>query len=66
MKKLIQFIAGAKCPTCSAIDTIAINADNDIIYCVKCDFKESRPKIDDVKKQSINAINIQDYKHPKS
>ena len=58
MKKLIQFIAGAKCPTCSAIDTIAINADNDIIYCVKCDFKESRPKIDDVKNGASETPNV--------
>ena len=33
MKKMIQFIAGAKCPKCRAQDTIAINADNDLIYC---------------------------------
>ena len=45
MKKMVQFIAGAKCPKCGAQDTIAINADNDLIYCVKCDFSEERPKV---------------------
>ena len=29
MKKLVQFIAGAVCPSCKAQDTIAINAEDD-------------------------------------
>jgi uncharacterized metal-binding protein (TIGR02443 family) len=37
MKKLVQFIAGAICPSCKEQDTIAINAEDDQIYCVKCD-----------------------------
>ena len=44
MSKFIQFIAGAVCPSCKAQDTIAINPDDDLIYCVKCDFKENRPE----------------------
>ena len=31
MKKMVQFIAGAKCPKCGAQDTIAINAENDLL-----------------------------------
>ena len=43
MKKFVQFIAGAVCPECKSLDTIAINANDDEIYCVKCEFKEKRP-----------------------
>ena len=43
MKRFIQFIAGAICPSCKEKDTIAINVDDDEIYCVKCDFVEKRP-----------------------
>ena len=64
--KMVQFISGATCPSCSAKDTIAINAENNLIYCVKCEFTEERPKEINNKKQSINVINIQDYKNPKS
>jgi len=64
--KMVKFIAGATCPSCSAKDTIAINAENNLIYCVKCEFTEERPKEINNKKQSINVINIQDYKNPKS
>ena len=42
--KMVQFIAGATCPSCGAKDTIAINAENNLIYCVKCNFTEERPK----------------------
>ena len=43
MKRFVQFIAGAICPTCKEKDTIAINPDDDEIYCVKCDYTEKRP-----------------------
>ena len=43
MKKFVQFIAGAVCPECKSLDTIAINANDDEIYFVKCEFKEKRP-----------------------
>ena len=66
MKKMVQFIAGAKCPKCGAQDTIAINANNDLIYCVKCDFSEERPKPVAEKNELINVINMQDYKASKS
>ena len=64
--KMIQFIAGAICPSCGAKDKIAINAENNLIYCVKCDYTEARPTEIKNKNQSINVINIQDYKKPKS
>ncbi|MCH1525816.1 MAG: YheV family putative metal-binding protein [SAR86 cluster bacterium] len=66
MSKFIQFIAGAVCPSCKAQDTIAINTEDDLIYCVKCDFKEKRPVLKEKNNQSINVINIDDFKASKS
>ena len=66
MSKFIQFIAGAICPSCKAQDTIAINTEDDLIYCVKCDFKENRPVLKEKNNQSINVINIDDFKASKS
>jgi len=33
-----RFIAGAICPTCQAIDTLALRRENniDVVECVKC------------------------------
>ncbi len=42
MKKFVQFIAGAVCPDCKSLDTIALNPSDDEIYCVKCDFVEKK------------------------
>ena len=63
MKKFVQFIAGAVCPECKSLDTIAINVNNDEIYCVKCEFKEKRPT-DPTKKseEKINVINLEEFK----
>lgn len=66
MKKLVQFIAGAVCPSCKAQDTIAINGEDDQIYCVKCDFKENRPKSVNKKNDMIKVVNIEEYKKRKS
>ena len=66
MKKLVQFIAGAICPSCKEQDTIAINANDDQIYCVKCDFTEFRPKAKPNKNDTIKVINIADFKKDKS
>lgn len=66
MSKFIQFIAGAVCPSCKAQDTIAINTEDDLIYCVKCNFKENRPVLKEKNNQSINVINIDDFKASKS
>ena len=66
MSKFIQFIAGAVCPSCKAQDTIAINTEDDLIYCVKCDFKENRPVLKEKNNQAINVINIDDFKASKS
>ena len=65
MKKLVQFIAGAICPSCKEQDTIAINADDDQIYCVKCDFVENRAKDINLEKDTIRVINIEDFKRSK-
>ena len=63
MKKFVQFIAGAVCPECKSLDTIAINANDDEIYCVKCEFKEKRPT-DKIKKSEnkINVINLEEFR----
>ena len=66
MKRFVQFIAGAICPDCKSKDTIALNQSNDEIYCVKCNFVEKRPEINDLKKnEEIKVINIKDYKKNK-
>ena len=63
MKKFVQFIAGAVCPDCKSLDTIALNPSDDEIYCVKCDFVEKRPKekssFDD---KEIKVIKLEDFK----
>ena len=63
MKKFVQFIAGAICPECNSLDTIAINANDDEIYCVKCEFKEKIPT-DNIKKSEnrINVINLEEFR----
>ncbi len=67
MKKCVQFIAGAVCPDCKSLDTIALNPSDDEIYCVKCDFVEKRPKekssFDD---KEIKVINLEDFKKNRS
>ena len=64
MKRFVQFIAGAVCPECKQIDTIAINKKNDQIYCVKCDFKDNRPEeVTKISKSEIKVVNIEDYKN---
>tara|TARA_B100001109_G_C18772253_1_gene431335 strand:+ start:700 stop:903 length:204 start_codon:yes stop_codon:yes gene_type:complete len=63
MKKFVQFIAGAVCPECKSLDTIAINANDDEIYCVKCEFKEKRPTDPAIKnEEKINVINLEEFK----
>ena len=63
MKKFVQFIAGAVCPECKSLDTIAINANDDEIYCVKCEFKEKRPTDNTKKiKNRINVINLEEFR----
>lgn len=63
MKRFVQFIAGAICPECKSKDTIALNPSDDQIYCVKCDFKEKRPELKDIKKDAeIKVVNIEDFK----
>ena len=66
MKRFVQFIAGAVCPNCKTKDTIALNPADDKIYCVKCDFEESRPQEKTINKaDEIKVINLQDFKRNK-
>ena len=63
MKKFVQFIAGAVCPECKSLDTIAINANDDEIYCVKCELKEKRPTDNSKKSENrINVINLEEFR----
>lgn len=63
MNRFIQFIAGAICPSCKEKDTIAINSNDDEIYCVKCDYVEKRPIAEKTKiSENINVINLEDFK----
>ena len=63
MKKFVQFIAGAICPSCKTRDTIALSAENDQIYCIKCDYEEKRPLNGrEDKAEEIKVVNIEDFK----
>tara|TARA_Y100001949_G_C15951290_1_gene314862 strand:+ start:954 stop:1130 length:177 start_codon:yes stop_codon:yes gene_type:complete len=43
-KGLIRFIAGAVCPNCKEMDKIAITPDDQKIYCISCNYKETKLK----------------------
>ena len=67
MKRFVQFIAGAICPSCKEKDTIALNTNNDEIYCIKCDFKDKRPSEEGLKNtKEINVVNLHDFKKSKN
>lgn len=40
-----QFIAGAKCPKCGALDRVVkiITVDDEWIECITCEYTEKRP-----------------------
>ena len=40
MSDFRRFVAGAICPKCKKVDTIALSADDKKIFCVSCDFEE--------------------------
>ena len=40
MNDFRRFVAGAICPKCKKIDTIALSADDKRIFCVSCDYEE--------------------------
>jgi len=67
MKRFVQFIAGAMyVQNVKTKDTIALNPSDDKIYCVKCDFEESRPQEKTTNKvEEIKVINLQDFKRNK-
>ena len=43
-KQQLEFIAGAICPNCKALDRIAVTYYDEKIICVSCDFEELKPK----------------------
>ena len=40
-----QFIAGAKCPNCGALDRVVkiITVDDEWVECITCEYTEKRP-----------------------
>ena len=68
-KNFIRFIAGAVCPSCKALDKIAITPDDQTIYCLNCNFKEHKPQdgsINDSKPTEPKVFNIEDFRPKKS
>ena len=68
-KNFIRFIAGAVCPSCKALDKIAITPDDQTIYCLNCDFKEHKPQDgfkNDSKPTEPKVFNIEDFRPKKS
>jgi len=64
-KSFIRFIAGAVCPSCKEIDKIAISADDQMIYCLSCDFEERRPSASNDGNKKISApkiVNLDDFR----
>jgi len=41
-----QFIAGAICPECSTMDSLALYTDDQSIVCIECDFHQSSEQRD--------------------
>ena len=68
-KNFIRFIAGAVCPSCKELDKIAITPDDQIIYCLNCDFKEHKPANSQDNELEITepkVFNIDDFRPKKS
>ena len=57
-----RFIAGAKCPTCSSLDTLMLYYENNIekLACVKCDYKETQtsPEVTQASKTNSGIIGV--------
>ena len=68
-KGFIRFIAGAVCPSCKALDKIAITPDDKTIYCLNFDFKEKKPEYIENKHLNITepkVFNIDDFRPKKT
>lgn len=46
MSRKKQFIAGAICPQCSTMDSLALYTDDQSIVCIECDFHQSSEQRD--------------------
>ena len=42
-----RFIAGARCPSCGAMDKIVVDLQSERRSCIACDFSEERPPAPD-------------------
>jgi len=68
-KGFIRFIAGAVCPSCKALDKIAISPDDNTIYCLNCNYKEHRPKDPGETNTNISnpkVFNLDDFRNKNS
>jgi len=68
-KDFVRFIAGAVCPSCKALDKIAISPDDNTIYCLNCDFQEHRPKAlkeTDANTSNPKVFNLDDFRNKNS
>ena len=56
-------------PSCKELDKIAITPDDQMIYCLSCDFKEHKPQDgskNDAKPTEPKVFNIEDFRPKKS
>lgn len=57
-----RFIAGAKCPSCSQLDTLMLYYENNVekLACVKCDYKETQttPEVSKASKSDGAVIGV--------
>lgn len=57
-----RFIAGAVCPKCQSLDTLAVGHENEaeVVVCVKCGYhrRQSEPPKTGVERNAKNIIGI--------
>lgn len=57
-----RFIAGAVCPKCKALDTMALTKENGVekVTCVSCgdQMTQSEPQVDEVVRQHEQVIGV--------
>lgn len=60
-----RFIAGAKCPKCSTIDSIIMltTADDEWVECIDCDYSEQRPTtVDDYEEPQQDDVGVVQFR----
>lgn len=58
MKSKKRFIAGAKCPNCSALDSLIIYCENEveILECVECQYQKNQTETKPLNEEKNQAI----------